>query len=55
MSSRESFLFEHFFLHISRENNNIYCFCLILFIKIINFINDDCKVNLYVLIRANGL
>ena len=48
MSSRESFLFEHFFLHIRRESNNIYCFCLILFIKIINFINDDCKLNLYV-------
>ena len=46
MSSRESFLFEHFFLHISRESNNIYCFCLILFIKIINFINDNCKLNL---------
>ena len=48
MSSRESFLFEHFFLHMSRESNNIYCFCLILFIRIINFINDDCKLNLYV-------
>ena len=29
MSSRESFLFEHFYLHLSRESNNIYCFSLI--------------------------
>ena len=45
MFSRESFLFEHFFLHLSRESNNIYCFCLIIFV-LIYFINDDCKLNL---------
>jgi hypothetical protein len=28
------FLFEHFFLHLSRESNNIYCFCLIIFVLI---------------------
>ena len=33
---------------MSHESNNIYCFCLILFIRIINFINDDSKLNLYV-------
>jgi hypothetical protein len=55
MSSRESFLFEHFFLHISRENNNIYSIlflinyiCIDLFIKILNLINYDCILNLYV-------
>ena len=53
MSSRESFLFEHFFLHLSRESNNINCFCLIIFVLIyllkLNFFladNDDCKLNL---------
>jgi hypothetical protein len=48
MSSRDSFLFEYFFLHLSRESNNIYILFLFnyifidLFIKIINLINDDC-------------
>ena len=42
-----------FFLHISRGSNNIYIvffnyICIDLFIRIINFINDDCKLNLYV-------
>ena len=57
MSSRESFLFEHYFFCTYVVKVTIYIFCILflfnyiyidLFIKILNFINDDCKLNLYV-------